>query len=154
VNTISFGGQTYGDKDSFSGSTIVDSGISMLVLADSIDDKLIDLSGNPSCSSDADCTISIKMAAKGGTLEAPGIASCHLHRCIVNKNWLMKGGTETIIGYIVMRNCFTDFDRSNKTIGFVQGTPECSPDQLPKLSRRAGSRLISHGILNILENLL
>jgi hypothetical protein len=94
------------------------------------------------------------MAAKGVTLEAPVIASCHLHRCIVSKKWLMKGGTETIIGYVMMRNYFTHFDRSSKTISFAQGTPECSPDQLPKLSRHAGSRQISHGILNILENLL
>lgn len=113
----------YGDKDSFSGSTFVDSGTSMLVLPGSIYDKIIDASGNPSCSSDADCTISIEMTAKGVTLEVPGIASCHL-------------------------------SFSSKTIGFARGTPECSPDQLPKLSRHAGSRPISHGILNILENLL
>ena len=150
VNNISFGG----DKESVSGSTFVDSGTSMLVLPDSVYDKLIDLSGNPSYSSDADCTISSKMAAKGVTLEAPGIASCHLHRCIVNKNWLVKGGIETIIGSVVMRNYFTHFDRSSRTIGFAQGIPECSPDQLPKLSRHVGSRQFSHGILNILENLM
>lgn len=135
----------YGDRESFSRTNpILDSGTSVLVLPDSIYDKVIDDTERISCSSDADCTISIEMD-NGVTLQAPGIVTCSwAGLCAPDIGWIEKGSSTTI-GYVVLRNYFTHFDRAGMTIGFAKGTPECVPDKLPKLSSHARSGSRHHG---------
>jgi len=130
----------------------VDSGTSYLGLPQSLYDGVL----NTTCSSDADCIISIDIAenstplAKNFTLEAPEIVTCNTATsfCNVVSNYIRPSGNIVIIGYAVLRNYFTQFDRAGKTISFAKGTPECAVDKLPNLS----PDIIQKSFQNRIEN--
>ena len=111
---------------------IVDSGTSELMLPNAV---LCALQGEWSeggvpgipCQTQDDCTISIEVDGIGA-LQAPGLMTCdpHNNTCQLT-NWIGDGGDKTIIGYAVLRNYYTHFDRAGVTVGFAAATEQCTP---------------------------
>ena len=70
-----------------------------------------------------------------GALQAPDLMTCdpHNNTCQLT-NWIGDGGEKTIVGYAVLRNYYTHFDRANVTVGFAAATDQCTPNAaLPPL---------------------
>jgi len=107
-------------------SAIVDSGTSFTILPE----DQWNLIKTVSCSSDADCILSIHLT-NDVTLTATGLTGCNFARGTCGVEEGRAGGLDVrygpvfVIGYNVLRNYFTHFDRSGKTISFATGTPQC-----------------------------
>ena len=135
VTGLSLLGQSVGGVGVFSGvNSIVDSGTSSLMLPSEVYSALS--MSTASCSADTDCVLRIEMSG-GVTLEAPELMICSEGACAAS-NWIQDGGSQAIVGYAVIRNYYTHFDRAAMTIGFAAATSACADDALPTLSSSAG----------------
>lgn len=114
------------------GNIIIDSGTPELVLPQAIYNAM---TGSASCSQSSDCTIEITMGCEstpcdGVTLTVPGLMTCESATCQPT-NWISGGYSGTILGYAVIRNYYTKFDRANHQFGFAEPTSMCSSSEIP-----------------------
>jgi hypothetical protein len=116
------------------GNIVIDSGTPELVLPQPIYNAM---TGSASCEQSSDCTVEIILSCQhesncdtlGVTLSAPGLMTCESGTCQPT-NWI-SGGQSTILGYAVIRNYYTKFDRANMQFGFAEPTSLCSSSEIP-----------------------
>jgi hypothetical protein len=108
------------------GNIIIDSGTPELVLPQAIYNAM---TGSASCSQSSDCTVEITFAS-GVAISAEGLMTCESGTCQPT-NWISGGYSGTILGYAVLRNYYTKFDRANMMFGFAEPTSMCSSSEIP-----------------------